>query len=304
MSAGGRGPGEGEWALVLGASVGTGAAVAVELGREAGLHVFGVHRGRHPEEAEAVRARVADAGRRCRMFTGDGGGWDGVQAAADQVLAEAGPRSVRVMVHSLAGASVARLVTGPGAPPAAPRQIERTFEVMAHSFVWWVQALWERDLLTPQARLVGLTNPMEDQVLRGTALIAAAKGALGAYVRHMARELAPHGHRVNLVKFGAAVTPALATTLGRDQVDGFAGVAGRAHPAGRLVTVEEVARFVRSLVGEAGEWFNGATIDFTGGEVQGLYDALAFPVPLPPEPADGREEVRVEEEGGHERPRR
>lgn len=294
----------GEWALVLGASVGTGAAVAVELGRHAGLHVFGVHRGRHPEEAESVRAEVAAAGRRCRMYNGDGGGWDGVQAAADQVLAEAGPRSVRVMVHSLAGASVTRLVTGPGAPPAAPRQIERTFEVMAHSFVWWVQALWERDLLTPNARLVGLTNPMEDQVLRGTALIAAAKGALGAYVRHLARELAPHGHRVNLVKFGAAVTPALATTLGRDQVDGFAGVAGRAHPTGRLVTVAEVARFVRVLAGDAGEWFNGATIDFTGGEVQGLYDALAFPVPLPPEPADGREEVLVEAEEGRERPRR
>jgi NAD(P)-dependent dehydrogenase (short-subunit alcohol dehydrogenase family) len=125
---------------------------------------------------------------------------------------------------------------------------------------------------------------MEEQVLRGTALIAAAKAALFAYVRHLARELGPHGHRVNIVRFGAARTRALSATIGTENVRGFTDLVAAAHPNGRLVTVEEVAELVWFLSGEAGNWFNGANLDFTGGEVQGLYDALAWPDSTPPLP--------------------
>jgi hypothetical protein len=42
------------------------------------------------------------------------------------------------------------------------------------------------------------------------------------------------------------------------------------------VEIEEVARFVSVLAGEDGAWFNGAVIDFSGGEFQSLYDALIY----------------------------
>src|SRR5262249_19039103 len=50
------------WALVLGASTGTGAAVARALARDPGLHVFGVHRGHYPDDARALEADVCAAG--------------------------------------------------------------------------------------------------------------------------------------------------------------------------------------------------------------------------------------------------
>jgi NAD(P)-dependent dehydrogenase (short-subunit alcohol dehydrogenase family) len=114
---------------------------------------------------------------------------------------------------------------------------------------------------------------MPEVVARDTALIGAAKAALEVYVRHLARELGPRGHRVNLLKFGAVVTPAMARTLG-GRLSALERALLDAMPARRLCTLQEVARFVAVLTGSDAAWFNGATIDFTGGEAHGLYDAL------------------------------
>jgi 3-oxoacyl-[acyl-carrier protein] reductase len=262
------------WAVIAGVSAGTGAAVARSVARDPGLDVFGVHRGYHPEGAAAVKADVEAEGRAAHLRVGEAGTWEGVDAAAEELLAVAGPGSVKLFVHSVACASVARLVTGPGFQPAHPKQFTKTFDAMAHSFVWWGQALYDRNLLAPNARLVALSNPMEDQVLRGTALIAAAKAALGSYVRHMAHELGPKGHRVNVVRFGAVETTALSTTLGDQHAARHRAVVAAGLPARRLVRLEEVADFVAALATDRLAWFNGANIDLTGGETQSLLDLL------------------------------
>ncbi|CAN0587035.1 unnamed protein product, partial [Laminaria digitata] len=41
--------------------------------------------------------------------------------------------------------------------------------------------------------------------------------------------------------------------------------------------IVEVAPVVSVLASERGKWFNGAVIDYTGGEFQSLYDALIHP---------------------------
>jgi len=261
------------WAVILGVSAGSGAAIAKAVAREPGLHVFGVHRGNHPDGAASVERAVLGARRRVHLRQAEAGTAEAAEAGADELLAVAGPRSVKLFVHSLANASVGRLVSG-GRDQLHPRQFAKTFDSMAHSFVYWAQALLARDLLAPGCHLLGLSNPMVDTVMRNTALIAATKAALDVYVRHLAHELGPRGHRVNLLKFGAVITPALETTFGEPGVRRLRRVLERAIPARRLSTLDEVARFVAVLAGDAAAWFNGATIDFTGGETQGMFDAL------------------------------
>jgi hypothetical protein len=39
-------------------------------------------------------------------------------------------------------------------------------------------------------------------------------------------------------------------------------------------TVEEVGDFVSVLAGDRGAWFNGAVIDFTGGQMNSVYQLL------------------------------
>lgn len=268
--------GERTWAVILGVSCGTGAAAARQLAVDPGLDVFGVHRGRHADSAAEVERDVKALGRRIHLRVADAGTAEGAAEGAEELLRVAGPRSVKLFLHSIANASVGHLASGDERQLKA-WQFHKTMDSMANSFVFWTQELLARDLLAPGAHLLGLSNPMEDTVLRNTALIAATKAALGVYVRHLAHELGPRGHRVNLLKFGAIITPAVEKTFGHEKVQRLQQVLHRALPARRLCTVEEVARFIGYLAGDGAAWFNGASIDFTGGETQGLFDMLIHP---------------------------
>ncbi len=263
------------WAVVLGASAGTGAAVSTALAQDPGLNVFGVHRGNHADGARRVADSVEGAGRRVHMRIGDAASPESVADGVAELLAVAGPRSVRFFVHSIACASVGYLTEGDR--PLHPKQFHKTFDAMAHSFAWWAQAMVRADLLAPGARLLGLSNPMTDNLLGPTALIAASKAALEVYVRHLAKELGPLGHRVNLLKFGSVITKAARTTFGDDVLERHQALLRRAIPAGRTCKMPEVASLVSFLAGQDAGWFNGATIDFTGGEAQSLFDALVYP---------------------------
>jgi NAD(P)-dependent dehydrogenase (short-subunit alcohol dehydrogenase family) len=262
-----------QWAVILGVSAGTGAAVARAVARDPGLHVFGAHRGRHAEEAAAVARDVADAGRRAEMWVADAGTDEGASAGTDALLAAAGPRSVKLFVHSIANASLGRLAAG--APDrVVVKQVHKTFDSMAHSFVFWTQHMLDRDLLAPSARLVGLTNPLDASLLGNTPLVAASKAALETYVRHLAFELGPLGHRANLIKFPTVITPAVRKVYAPEVLARLEDTHRRMIPAGRMITLEEVAGLVSMLAGDRGEWFNGATIDFTGGMTQSLLDLV------------------------------
>jgi NAD(P)-dependent dehydrogenase (short-subunit alcohol dehydrogenase family) len=265
-----------QWAVILGASSGTGAAIAVDVARSRGLDVFGMHRGRYLAQAAQVERDVAASGRRIVMHRGDAGTPEGAAQGADALLAAAGPRSVKLFVHSLASGSVGRFVSG-AEDQLHPKQLERTFHSMAHSFVYWAQALVARELLAPGARLLGLTNPLTESLLHNTGAITAAKAALEIYIRHLAIELGPLGHRVNLLKFGTVLTPALEHVYSPEAMARLEAAHRQMNPSGRMCTVEEVARGVSMLVGDEAEWFNGATIDFTGGMTLRLLDLVLNP---------------------------
>jgi NAD(P)-dependent dehydrogenase (short-subunit alcohol dehydrogenase family) len=266
------------WAVILGASEGTGAAVARAVAVEPGFNIFGVHRGRHQESADALQSEIEATGKRVVMRVAEAGTADGAALGAEALdaVAGAGKRSVRLFVHSIANASLGRLSSGEK-DQLVPRQIQKTFDSMAHSFVYWTQALLSRDLLAPGARLFGLTNTLSESMVGPCGLVAAAKAALESYVRCLAIELGPRGYRVNLLKFPTVVTPAVKTVYGADALERVQAVHRRMTPAGRMCTTAEVARFLALLAGDAGEWLNGATIDYSGGMTLNLMDLLVNP---------------------------
>lgn len=265
-----------QWAVILGVSSGSGAAIARAVASESRLHVFGVHRGHFPDGAAAVASAVTDAGRRAVIHVGDAGTPDGVRACAAALREAVGSGGVKLLVHSLSGASLGHFLSSRG-DAFHHRQVEKTFNYLAHSFVYWAQALHDESLLAPSARLLGLTNVLHESLLHNCGLIAAAKAALEMYIRHLAMELGPFGHRVNLLKFPTVVTPALRTMLGDAAMDRLEDVHREMIPAGRMCTLEEVARFVAVLLRDDTAWFNGATIDFTGGMTLRLLDLILRP---------------------------
>jgi NAD(P)-dependent dehydrogenase (short-subunit alcohol dehydrogenase family) len=264
------------WGVILGVSAGTGAAIARAVARDPGLDIYGVHRGKHPAGAAAVEIDAAAAGARAVIRTSDAGTAEGAMLGAADLLAVAGRRSIRFFVHSIANASLGRFTSG-DKDQFAVRQVQKTFESMAHSFVYWIQELLARDLLAPGAQLLALTNPLHESLLHNTGLVVASKAALEMYVRHLALELGPLGHRVNLLKFPTIVTPAVEKVYGADALARLDAVHRRMIPARRMTTADEVARFVSLLLDERAAWLNGATIDFTGGMTQSLLDVVINP---------------------------
>ena len=258
-----------DWALILGISSGTGAAIARALAVDPGYAIAGFHRGNHPEAAAALAGELESWGVPSRILIGEAGTFDGVvRGAAELQLPR---RSIKFFVHSLANASIGRFVSG-GADQFVRRQFEKTFDSMAHSFVYWTQQLMQRDLLAPDARLLALTNSLHESILRQCGMVLASKAALEAYVRHLAWELGPRGFRVNMLKFPTVMTVAANKVYVTQKHGELEEAHRRIIPAGRMCTLGEVGRFVSVLADERCEWINGAMIDFSGGMTLSLLD--------------------------------
>ncbi len=111
---------------------------------------------------------------------------------AEELAIVAGPRSVRILVHAVANASYGHFFAR-GRKRFEPAHFQKTFEAMSDSFVYWTQALLDRELLADGARLVAFSNPMVDSVVVGWGLVVAVKAALEQYVRHLGHEIGPWG---------------------------------------------------------------------------------------------------------------
>ncbi len=272
------------WALVLGATSGAGLAICKALARAPGLHIMGLHRGNHPEGVAEVEQAVRAAGKQIRWLVGDAGRPELIDDEADKVLAITGRHRVHIVVHSLANASVGLLASGDPAKWIHPKQVQKTFDAMAHSFVYWTQALLRRDMLAPGARILALDNAINESLLGNLSVIAASKATLETYVRHLALELGPQGYRVNALKFGTVESAALQWVFPAEVWDRVKAIHDRMFPAGRMNTMDEVAAFVVVLAGDAGAWFNSAIIDFTGGQMHAVYQLLMDVVIHGPDP--------------------
>jgi enoyl-[acyl-carrier protein] reductase III len=252
-----------DWALILGASSGFGAAVALELAR-GGMNIFGVHMDRRETLplAEDVKRQILETGREAIFFNGNAADEEkrGEVAAciAERLARE--PGRVRVLFHSLAFGALKPL-TGEGA--ANQRQVEMTADVMGNSLVYWVQSLLEKKLMDAGGRIYAMTSEGSNKAIPQYGPVCAAKAVLEAHIRQLALELAPLEITANAIMAGVTDTPALRKIPGNDVLMTYALAR---NPHKRLTTPVDVAKCVSVLVSEKTYWMTGNTIRVDGGE--------------------------------------
>jgi 3-oxoacyl-[acyl-carrier protein] reductase len=95
----------------------------------------------------------------------------------------------------------------------------------------------------------------------GATVYAAAKAAVSAFTKGMARELAPHGVRVNAVSPGTVDNDFHARFSTREMLDAVV----RQTPQGRLSTNEDIAGVIVFLCSHAARNVIGQTIEVNGG---------------------------------------
>ena len=109
--------------------------------------------------------------------------------------------------------------------------------------------------------IVGISSLGSHRVLDNYSLVGTSKAALEALIRYLAVELAPRGIRVNAVSGGVVDTGALEHFPNREEMLS----SGRANPAGRLVSPEDIANAVVFLCSPQAEMIRGQTIVVDGG---------------------------------------
>jgi len=256
-----------DWALILGASSGFGAATARALAAD-GLNIIGVHLDRAAtmdavkkliEEIKALNVEVryynvnaADANKRKEVL-------DAVQKGDFFKRSD----RLKVFMHSLAFGTLKPFISPREEYEITQKQLEMTLDVMANSLVYWVQDLVRRGLLGEGSKIFAMTSSGGQRVIPYYGAVSAAKAALESHCRQLAMELGGMGIAVNPVQAGVTDTPALRKIPKWDEI-----VRNAIHrnPSHRLTKPEEIAEIIVAVSRLKTNWMNGNTIYADCGE--------------------------------------
>lgn len=244
----------GKTALVTGASRGIGAAAAVALA-EAGCARVLIHYGTFEEGAKRTLEAVERDGARGVVMQGQLESMEGINAFLALLAPYAG--------------QIDYLVNNAGSIVERARLAEFTPELFDRVMNLNVKSLW----FITQAVAPGMVERGEGAIVNvssisarngggnGSTIYAAAKGAVSAMTKGLAKELAPAGVRVNAISPGTVDNDFHAKFSTREVLDGVA----RATPQGRLSTNEDMARVIVFLCSAAAGNVIGQTIEVNGG---------------------------------------
>lgn len=250
------------WAVILGSSSGFGAAAARAFAK-AGYGIFGAHLDRRQAmpQVEALVEELKGHGVPVHFHNANAAGDDERAEAIAWLRDNAGPGSVRILLHSLAFGTLRPFI---GEGSLTRKQIDMTLDVMAHSLVYWAQDIVAADLFGEHGRIFGMTSSGSVAMWKAYGAVSAAKCALESHIRQLAVELAPHGITANAIMAGVTPTPAL------DKIPGAAEIQERArarNPSGRLTTPEDIADCLIALASPGTHWLTGNVLQVDGGEV-------------------------------------
>ena len=134
---------------------------------------------------------------------------------------------------------------------------------MGSSLSTWVRQVFERNMFSADARVIGMTSEGNEVAWRGYAAVSAAKVVLEAISRSLATEYAAYGIRSNIIQAGVTDTPALRLIPGSTHLKAKAKLRNPFH---RLTTPKDVANFIFLMCLDEAAWANGNIIRVDGGE--------------------------------------
>lgn len=245
---------EGKVALVTGASSGIGRATALELARR-GARVA-VHYFRNREGAEETAQKVRDRGGDAFVGSGNVAKPEEVKALAGAVLGQYG--RVDILVNN-AGDMLGRKAL----LEMTATQWRDVIDVNATSTLLCCQAFAPGMIEKGAGSIVNMTSiAAHNGGGPGAGAYAAAKATVIGLSKALARELAPHGIRVNCVSPGLIDdTNFHARYTTREVFDGIV----KGIPLGRAATPHEVATVIAFLAGDDSSFLTGETIEINGG---------------------------------------
>jgi len=242
---------EGQVALVTGASRGIGRAVAETMAAEGAAVAVNYRSGK--ELAEEVVAGITSAGGKAVAVAGDVSEYDQAVSMVEQTVSELG--GLHMLVNN-AGIAKDDLIYNmdPG----------MWLDVMRVNFGGTfncTKAALSVFMRERAGSIVNMSSVMGERGWTGESNYSASKGAVNAFTRCCAVELARFGIRVNAVLPGFAPTDMVAGLM---EKDGGKGIS-KQIPQKRFGEVEEVAKTAVFLAGPDASHVTGALLVVDGG---------------------------------------
>ena len=244
----------GKTVLVTGASRGIGAAAAIALAKS-GVERVVIQYNSFPEGAVATVAEVKKAGAKAEALQADLGTMDGINGFIRAVAATA-PR-VDILINN-AGSLIKRSTL-----PDYTEDLYDTIMNLNVKSVWFLsQAVVPHMIAQKNGIIVNLSSiAARNGGGPGATMYAAAKAAVSAMTKGMAKELAPKGIRVNAISPGTVDNHFHEKFSSREVLDSVV----KMTPAGRLATNEDMADAIVYLCSKAADYVHGQTLELNGG---------------------------------------
>lgn len=239
-------------ALITGGDSGIGRAVAVAFAKE-GADVAVAYLDEHEDAGETKRL-VEEAGRRCLLMPVD----LGTEQACESVVANTVGKLARldILVNNAAEQHPQKSLAD-----ISKEQLEKTFRTNVFAYFYLA-----REALKHLADGGVIINTTSVTAYRGSPHLldySATKGAIVAFTRSLALQLAKRHIRVNGVAPGPIWTPLIPSTFDAEQVARF----GNDVPMERAGEPEEVAPAYVFLASNDSSYMTGQVLHPNGGEV-------------------------------------
>ncbi len=246
---------KGQVVLITGASSGIGRATAEAMARE-GARV-GVNYLKNPKGAEEAVEAIRKGGGEALAIRADVTRQDEVHALVAAVRKQWG--RIDILVNN-AGDLIARRTL----VDMTEEYWDQIMDLNLKSVFLCTQAVWEEMAARKSGCIINVTSIAgRNGGGLGAAAYAAAKGGLLIYTKGLAKELAPHGIRVNGIAPGVIATP----YHERYSPPELMAKMVANIPLGRPGTAGEIADVILFLASPAARYILGETVEVNGGQL-------------------------------------
>ncbi len=243
---------EGKSAFVTGAGHGIGRAIALTLARE-GARVAIVDL--DGASAEAVRCEIARAGGHARALTADVTRREEVEAAVAATLAAF--ERIDILVNNAGWDRVEPFLE------SEEETWNHIIDLNLKGLLYTCKAVLPEMVARGSGKVVNISSDAGRGGSLGQAVYSGTKGAVIAFSKTLAREMARHGINVNVVCPGLTDTALYAAC--HERMPKVMDAVTRAIPWGRIGRPEEVAEAVFFLASPRAGYITGQTLSVSGG---------------------------------------
>ncbi len=245
---------DGKVAIVTGGDSGIGRAVSVLFARE-GAKVAIAYLDEH-EDAEETKRLVEEEGSEALLIAGDLGKKPHATRVVQDTVEKLG--GLDVLVNN-----ASQQFYEPELEKIEEDQLRHLLESNIASYFFVTQAA-----LKHMRDGSAIVNTASVNAFKGNPVLvdySTTRGAITAFTRSIATQLAPRGIRVNSVAPGPVWTPFIPGSMPAEKVEGF----GENAPLGRPGQPWEIATSYLFLASQDGNFFTGQTLHPNGGKIVG-----------------------------------